>query len=114
MIQMFHWHLAAFYLIAYFNYSQLHRPKSLPAQPRYQLIGVFALGTNIFSQSQVALAKNEGVKSWLNVQIELKNLGMSYILITSIGPKVFSDAINVVYPKRHIIVHTARNSPYVI
>lgn len=60
------------------------------------------------------LSENEGSKFWLNVLTELKNRGVSDILIACVdGLKGFPDAINAVYPETQIqlcIVHMVRNS----
>ncbi|MGG2143104.1 IS256 family transposase [Symbiopectobacterium sp. RP] len=76
-----------------------------------------ALGINIEGQKELLgmwLAENEGAKFWLNVLTELKNRGLTDILIACVdGLKGFPDAINTVYPEARIqlcIVHMVRNS----
>ncbi|MGG2140749.1 IS256 family transposase [Symbiopectobacterium sp. RP] len=77
-----------------------------------------ALGINIEGQKELLgmwLTENEGAKFWLNVLTELKNRGLTDILIACVdGLKGFPDAIiNTVYPEARIqlcIVHMVRNS----
>ncbi|EBM7672259.1 IS256 family transposase [Salmonella enterica subsp. enterica serovar Typhimurium] len=76
-----------------------------------------ALGINLDGQKELPgmwLAENEGAKFWLNILTELKNRGLSDILIACVdGLKGFPEAINAVYPETQIhlcIVHMVRNS----
>ena len=60
------------------------------------------------------IGENEGAKFWLKVCDELKNRGVSDILITCVdGLKVFPDAIHTVFPETRIqlcIIHQIRNT----
>ncbi|MHA1067426.1 IS256 family transposase, partial [Enterobacter ludwigii] len=74
-----------------------------------------ALGINIEGQKELLgmwLAENEGARFWLNVLTELKNRGLTDILIACVdGLKGFPAAINAVYPQARIqlsIVHMVR------
>ncbi|EKD5368550.1 IS256 family transposase [Escherichia coli] len=76
-----------------------------------------ALGINLDGQKELPgmwLAENEGAKFWLNILTELKNRGLSDILIACVdGLKGFPEAINAVYPETQLhlcIVHMVRNS----
>lgn len=76
-----------------------------------------ALGVNIDGQKELLgmwVTNNEGAKFWLSVLTELKNRGLSDILIACVdGLTGFPDAIEAVYPKTKVqlcIVHMIRNS----
>ncbi len=76
-----------------------------------------ALGVNLEGKKELLgmwIAETEGAKFWLNVMTELKNRGLTEILIACMdGLKGFPDAVNTVYPKAKIqlcIVHMVRNS----
>ncbi len=76
-----------------------------------------ALGVNTEGQKELLgiwISQNEGAKFWLNVLTELKNRGVSDILIACIdGLTGFPDAIQSVYPDTKVqlcIVHMVRNS----
>lgn len=76
-----------------------------------------ALGINLEGHKELLglwLAETEGAKFWLSVLTELKNRGLTDILIACVdGLKGFPDAIQVEYPDTRIqlcIVHLVRNS----
>lgn len=76
-----------------------------------------ALGVNIEGQKELLglwLSENEGAKFWLGVLTELKNRGLTDILIACVdGLSGFPEAIEAVYPKTRVqrcIVHMVRNS----
>ena len=76
-----------------------------------------ALGLNLAGEKELLglwIAETEGAKFWLQVLTELKNRGVSDILIACVdGLTGFPDAIESVYPKSKIqlcIVHMMRNS----
>jgi transposase-like protein len=76
-----------------------------------------AIGVNIEGKKEVLglwIEKTEGSKFWLQVLTELKNRGLSDILIACVdGLTGFPEAINSVYPNADVqlcIVHMVRNS----
>lgn len=76
-----------------------------------------ALGINLEGHKELLglwLAETEGAKFWLSVLTELKNRGLSDILIACVdGLKGFPEAIQAEYPHTKIqlcIVHMVRNS----
>jgi transposase-like protein len=76
-----------------------------------------ALGINLEGHKELLglwVGETEGSKFWLNVLTELKNRGVTDILIACVdGLKGFPDAIETIYPKTQIqlcIVHMVRNS----
>lgn len=76
-----------------------------------------ALGINIEGQKEILgvwIGENEGAKFWLRVCTELKNRGISDILIACVdGLKGFPEAITSVFPETKIqlcIIHQIRNS----
>jgi putative transposase len=76
-----------------------------------------AMGVNMQGNKDILglwLANNEGAKFWLSVLNELKNRGVSDILIACCdGLTGFPDVINAVFPKTCVqlcIVHMVRNS----
>src|SRR5271157_3997999 len=60
------------------------------------------------------ISENEGAKFWAGIMTELKNRGVSDILIACIdGLKGFPEAVNSLFPQTRIqlcIVHMVRNS----
>lgn len=76
-----------------------------------------ALGLNVAGEKVLLglwIAESEGSKFWLQVLTELKNRGLSDILIACVdGLTGFPEAVETVYPKAKIqlcIVHMMRNS----
>ena len=76
-----------------------------------------ALGLNLAGEKELLglwIAETEGAKFWLQVLTELRNRGVSDVLIACVdGLTGFPDAIESVYPKAKIqlcIVHMMRNS----
>ena len=76
-----------------------------------------ALGLNLAGEKELLglwIAETEGAKFWLQVLTELRNRGVSDILIACVdGLTGFPDAVESVYPKAKIqlcIVHMMRNS----
>ena len=76
-----------------------------------------ALGINIEGQKEILgvwIGENEGAKFWLRVCTELKNRGVTDILIACIdGLKGFPEAITSVFPETRVqlcIIHQIRNS----
>lgn len=76
-----------------------------------------ALGLDMQGKKDVLglwIGETEGAKFWMGIMSELKNRGVSDILIACIdGLKGLPEAINAVYPQTHIqlcIVHMIRNS----
>jgi len=76
-----------------------------------------ALGVNLEGQKECLglwIADTEGARTWLSILTELKNRGLSDILIACVdGLKGFPEAVNTVYPQTKIqlcIVHMVRNS----
>jgi transposase-like protein len=76
-----------------------------------------ALGVNMDGHKDLLglwMSENEGAKFWVSVLTELKNRGVTDILIACVdGLKGFPDAIAVEYPQTRIqlcIVHMVRNS----
>ena len=76
-----------------------------------------ALGLNIAGEKELLglwIAESEGAKFWLQVLTELRNRGVSDVLVACVdGLTGFPDAIESVFPKAKIqlcIVHMMRNS----
>lgn len=76
-----------------------------------------ALGLNLAGEKELLglwIAETEGAKFWLQVLTELRNRGVSDVLIACVdGLTGFPDAVESVYPKAKIqlcIVHMMRNS----
>ena len=76
-----------------------------------------SIGINMQGEKEVLglwIAQSEGVKFWLAVVTELKNLGVADIFIACVdGLKGFPEAIETVYPQAAVqlcIVHMALNS----
>jgi len=77
-----------------------------------------AIGVDLEGHKDVLgiwIAKNEGAKFWLSVFTELKNRGLSDVLIACVdGLKGLPEAIESVFPEAEVqlcIVHMVRNSP---
>lgn len=75
------------------------------------------LGLNMEGQKEVLglwISENEGAKFWMSVLTDLKNRGVTDVLIVCVdGLKGFSEAIAAVYPEtvvQRCIVHEVRNS----
>ena len=77
-----------------------------------------AIGVDLEGHKDVLgiwIAKNEGAKFWLSVFTELKNRGLSDVLIACVdGLKGLPEAIESVFPEAEVqlcIVHMVRTSP---
>jgi len=110
--------------------------RNRPLEPFYPVVFFDALRTNIRDEGHVSkkavylalairldgqkevlgmwIEQNEGSKFWTGIMNELKNRGLTDILIAAVdGLTGFPDAINTVFPKTEVqlcMVHMVRNS----
>jgi len=106
--------LDAVYPIVYLD--AIHLKMRHSGQVKNQAV-YLALGINLEGYKELLglwIGEHEGAKFWLNVLTQLKNRGVSDILIACVdGLTGFPDAIEAAYPKTQVqlcIVHMVRNS----
>jgi len=106
--------LDAVYPIVYLD--AIHLKLRHSGQVKNQAV-YLALGINLEGYKELLglwIGEHEGAKFWLNVLTQLKNRGVSDILIACVdGLTGFPDAIEAAYPKTQVqlcIVHMVRNS----